>query len=132
MGKLENLARERIVRWRKQHGVSQARLGQVTGTHQTTVGKWEKGDGSVDIDTLSAWAGFLGRTLFDLVTHDDVSHAPSADFIGAYNGLPTDEARDAVLRLMRTYPARVGGNDARPARTRESLRGTGSAKRPRA
>lgn len=125
MGKLENLARERIVRWRKQHNVSQARLGQVTGLHQTTVGKWEKGDLSTDIDTLAAWARFLGHTLLDLVAHEDFSNSPDADFVGAYNGLPNDEARAAVLKVMKAFPGRVEkATDARSGRKRESKRGT--------
>jgi len=120
MGRLENLARERIVRWRKQNGVSQERLGEITGTHQTTVGKWEKGDGSVDIDTLAAWARFFGHTLLDLVAHEDMSHSPDADFVAAYNALPSDEARKAILGVMQTYP------DKRNAPKRGAKRGTGS------
>ena len=125
MGKLESLARERIVRWRKQNGISQARLGQVTGTHQTSVGNWERGDVSTDIDTLAAWARFLGHTILDLIAHEDLSNSPDADFIGAYNGLPSDEARAAIVRLMQTYPARVDKElDARPSRKRGGKRGT--------
>lgn len=105
MGRLENLARERIVRWRKQNGVSQDRLGQVTGTHQTTVGKWEKGDASMDVDTLTAWAAFFGRTLFDLIAHDDLTEMSTPDFVAAYNALPNDDARAAVVKLMQTFPS---------------------------
>jgi transcriptional regulator with XRE-family HTH domain len=120
MGKLENLARERIVRWRKQHGVSQERLGKVTGAHQTTVGKWERGDASVDIDTLAAWARFFGHTLLDLIAHEDISVSPDADFVGAYNALPSDEARKAILGVMLTYP----GREKRNAPKRGAKRGT--------
>lgn len=123
MGKLENLARERIVRWRKANGVSQDRLGQVTGTHQTTVGKWEKGLLSVDIDTLAAWARFLGRTLFDAIAHDDASDGPNTDFIAAYNAAPPD-AQKAILGLLQTFqPGPSHGG--RTGLKRAGKRGTG-------
>lgn len=124
MGKLENLARERIIRWRKQHRVSQERLGQVTGTHQTTVGKWEKGDASVDIDTLSSWARFFGHTLFDLVAHEDLSESPDADFVAAYNAV-SDDAKAAILGLLKTFPGRERGNGGRSEPKRGGKRGTG-------
>lgn len=101
MGDLENLARQRIAKWRKQHHVSQERLAQVTQHHQTTVGKWEKGDLSVDIDTIAAWARHFGRTLFDVIAHEDAASAP-AEIVAAFNALPTDDLREKVLALMRS------------------------------
>lgn len=124
MGKLENLARERIIRWRKANGVSQDRLGQVTGTHQTMVGKWEKGSTSMDVDTLAAWARFLGRTLFDLVAQDDVSGSPDADFLAAYNAAPPD-MQAAILGLLKTFRSHETGRDARSGSKRGGKRGTG-------
>lgn len=109
MGELENLARQRIAKWRKQHKVSQDRLGQLTGVHQTTVGKWEKGELSVDIDTLDKWARFFGRTLFDLVAHDDVSSSGPLDVVAAFNALPTDDLRARMLDLMRSMKIERGG-----------------------
>ena len=123
MGQLENLARERIIRWRKENGVSQERLGQITGTHQTTVGKWEKGVGTMDIDTLASWARFFGRTLFDLIAHEDAAHIPHAELTAAYNAAPAD-AQKAILGLLKTFvpDTKHGG---RSALKRGGKRGTG-------
>lgn len=95
MGRLEALARERIIKLRKQHQVSQERLGQAAdpALHQTTVGKWEKGDLSVSVDTLDQWARFFGRTLFDLVAHDDISGSMLPDVVAAFNALPDTAVR---------------------------------------
>lgn len=111
MGRLESLARERIVRWRKQHRVSQERLGQVVKPvlHQTTVGKWERGEASVGIDTLDAWARFFGRTLFDLIAQDDNPPAP-ADVVAAFNAIKDDEVREGLLDLMKKIPGHGGSS----------------------
>ncbi len=116
MGELEQLARQRIRKWRDQNKVSQERLGQVTGTHQTTVGKWEKGDLSIDIDTLDRWARFFGRTLFDLVAHQDSAGEPS-EVVAAFNALPTDDLRASFLNVMKeAAPDRRTGATKRPKR----------------
>lgn len=113
MGKLENIARERIVRWRKQHGVSQERLAGLASIHQTTVGKWERGDVSVDVDTLSTWARHFGKTLFDLVAHDDLSESPDAEFVAAYNAA-ADEVKTAIVRLLAALPKRTSAPTPTP------------------
>ena len=108
MGKLESIARERIVRWRKQHGVSQERLAKLADIHQTTVGKWERGDVSVDIDTLATWARHFGKTLFDLIAHDDASEPHDGEFVAAYNAAP-EAVKAAILNLLKTLPKRTSG-----------------------
>src|SRR5690348_12724945 len=100
MGRLENIARERIVRWRKANGVSQERLAKIGSIHQTTVGKWERGDVSVDVDTLDKWARHFGKSLFDLIAHDDLTDSPDADFVAAYNAAP-DAVKTAIVNLLK-------------------------------
>lgn len=124
MGKLENIARERVVRWRKQHGVSQERLGLIASIHQTTVGKWERGEVSVDIDTLSSWARHFGKSLFDLVAHDDLSESPDADFVAAYNAAD-DQVKAAIVGLLAALPKRT--NAPTPALKPAGRRGKLSA-----
>lgn len=108
MGSLEALARTRIVRWRKQYGWSQAKLGATTGTHQTTVGKWEKGDLSVDVDTLDTWARAFGRTLFDLFAQETTDTNDHRELIAVFNALPTDALREQMLQLMRLSSTGAG------------------------
>lgn len=124
MGKLESLARERIIRWRKENGISQERLGQITGTHQTTVGKWEKGGASMDIDTLSAWARFFGRTLFDLVAQEDLSDAPDTEFLSAYNSA-SDELKASILGVLKSVRRPDTASGGRRGSKLASKRGTG-------
>lgn len=124
MGRLENIARERVVRWRKQHGVSQERLAALAKIHQTTVGKWERGDVSVDIDTLSTWARHFGKSLFDLVAHDDLSESPDANFVAAYNAAD-DGVKAAIVALLASLPKRT--NAPTPAPKSAGKRGKHSA-----
>jgi transcriptional regulator with XRE-family HTH domain len=100
MGEIEDLARRRIAKWRHQYGISQERLGEVAEPpmHQTTVGAWLNGEATVTVDTLQKWARLFGRTLFDLVAHDDVGKP--ADVVAAFNALPTDDLREKMLATM--------------------------------
>lgn len=58
---------EKIIRLRKEKGLSQKQLGQRAGIAQTTISEWERGNSLPDIEQANALAQALGVTLVNIL-----------------------------------------------------------------
>ena len=56
--------------WRKHHGLSQASLAEISGTHQATIAQIESGERQGSVDVLKKLAKVLGLDIGDLVQND--------------------------------------------------------------
>lgn len=94
---LNDLARMRIRRWKRQTGMSQTEIGRKIGRGQNWVSRYLAGTQEADLDTIGQLAAVFGRTVFAVL--DEPSDPEEAEVIEIYRALPT-EAREAVRRVL--------------------------------
>ena len=58
---------EKLIQLRKEKGISQKKLGMLTGIAQTTISEWERGNSQPDIEQANMLARSLGTTLVDIL-----------------------------------------------------------------
>ena len=69
---------QKLVKLRKESGLTQEQLAQKLFVTRTAVSKWENGKGYPGIDSLKLLAGFYGVSLDELVSDEDVAAVQSA------------------------------------------------------
>jgi transcriptional regulator with XRE-family HTH domain len=69
MGDLSRLIGERLRTYRKERGLSQEELADLSGLHFTYVGKLERAEKNATIESLDKVTKALGITLEDLFRH---------------------------------------------------------------
>lgn len=58
---------KKIIRLRKEKGLSQKKLGEKAGIPQTTISEWERGNSLPDIEQADMLANALGTTLINIL-----------------------------------------------------------------
>ena len=58
---------EKMIRLRKEKGMSQKVLGEKAGIPQTTISEWERGNSLPDIEQADILAHALGTTLINIL-----------------------------------------------------------------
>lgn len=120
MGKLDDLARQRVNEWLVSTGTTQVQLGQKIGRNQAWMSRYLDEDPmadrieTADLDTLALIAKAFGHSLFHLL--DVPSDPVEAEVSEIYRAL-RPEARPIVLASMKLMklPARRGRTRARKA-----------------
>lgn len=80
-------------------------LGRLAGMHQTTVGRYVRGEtDKLDVDAAAAWARHFGVGLDDLVGRDLAAEGPSRSSQGA--GLDPDKIGHALTSMDRVIRKR--------------------------
>jgi len=67
MANLNQVFARNVRRLRREQGLSQERLGELSGRHRTYVGAVERGEANVTLDVVEAIAGALGTNPLDLL-----------------------------------------------------------------
>lgn len=83
---------ERLLKYRKQHGLSQEELAEKIGVSRQAVSKWERAEASPDTDNLIELAKIYGVTLDELLNgknpdKDDTGDFPGKDEVSFKNGI---------------------------------------------
>ena len=76
---------ERLIKFRKQKGLSQEQLGAAVGVTRQTVSKWELGDTTPELGKLVQLSDYFQISVDELVGHAAENHGDSAVEI---NGVP--------------------------------------------
>lgn len=114
----DQLARERIERWRKAKKITQDALGAAAGHNQSWYTRWLKGGFQAGLAELGPMAEALDQTLaavFDEAEHD--KHLD--DVLGRWGGL-SDEKKQIVASTVRSWVP-----DLPAPRSRQDLRTRG-------
>lgn len=100
MGRLMELARQRLVQWMDANPrITQVAIGRAVGHHQVWVSRFKLGQQDADIDELEAMAKVFGHTLAELL---DLRPDPKERaLIEAYRKL-RPEARTLAVQMLET------------------------------
>lgn len=104
MGDLDELARQRIGRWREAQNMTQADFAKRIGRNPVWVSRYLDAAYDADLDTLNKMATALGHTLYELFNVRE--DADERTLIEAYRALsPANRALGiATLRAMIPAP----------------------------
>ena len=96
---------QRIQELRKQHGMSQERLGDALGVSRQAVSKWEGDNGIPELDTLIAMSRLFNVTVGQLLGVEEASAQNTA--------ATADVEEDKVESALRRYVQETTGKEER-------------------
>jgi transcriptional regulator with XRE-family HTH domain len=113
VGKLDDLARERVRRWLGPAGLTQGALGEKIGRNDSWVSRWLGNDFDADLDTMEKLAHAFDHSLFELL-NQPVGTPIEREVIELFRAF-TPEGRQIALGALRLM-ATPGGKRGRTPR----------------
>lgn len=104
MQNIKELVGARVRELRKERGLSQEELAHLANLHPTYIGKLERGERNMSVESLEKAASALGLSLEQLFRHlqpekDDEDSVTLNQIINRLYGKSTDEKK-TILRLI--------------------------------
>lgn len=103
MKRLQDLARQRVVRWLAASSeMNQTKLAAAVGVSQTWVSQFKTGDQDADLDQLDAIARAFGHTLYELL--DVKEGGLERRLIEAFRAIPPEKRETVVASVELVVP----------------------------
>jgi transcriptional regulator with XRE-family HTH domain len=131
MGRLDEVARKRIDRWRRSSRMTQAALASKIGRNPVWISRYLDNAYDADLDTLATMAAAFGRTLTELLGEDAIP-TDENEMIERFRSLESAQ-RDLAMRMLRSWTPGVEWPSSEPPRGSSSgapPAGTGKARKP--
>ena len=97
MTELKKIIAKNIKKYRQKAGLSQVALAKMMNIHSSSISNWEKGQNSIDIDTLFSFCKIVGVPIEKMVEETE------PDYIVKIKGEPEIEL---LVEKARSLPAR--------------------------
>lgn len=96
---LDDIARDRIIRWRRAARMTQKTLGDLCGRNSIWISRYENRYFNSDLDTLARMAGAFNQSIFAAL---DVKADPTEqEIIEYFRAIPRPPAREMARGLLR-------------------------------
>jgi transcriptional regulator with XRE-family HTH domain len=116
MGPRMKAAAARVKEWFDESGMTETQLADHVGIKQSSINSFLHGKNATSVDNLALIAEALGRDLCDVFEEVGPKASKYVMLVTAWNALPNQQARTAVLDLMKLLSNQSPKADQPPPR----------------